>query len=106
MHPRHDVQALVALHADHEAVPGGLEGHAEGGTSLKELGLQADVAKVLPLSDDAVTLAETMAARGYDTGAICANSAYLARTFNLDQGFQTYVDAVGSRSASAAFTGA
>ncbi len=69
------------------------------GLSLSDLGLQADVAKVSPLSDDAETLAELMAARGYDTAAICANSAYLSRAFNLDQGFQTYVDATGSRSA-------
>lgn len=78
---------------------GAIEGQSGAGTSLSELGLQADVAKVAPLAEEAETLAELMAARGYDTGAICANSAYLSRAFNLDQGFQTYVDATGSRAA-------
>lgn len=67
------------------------------GVSLVELGLQADIAKVAPLSDQAVTLAEVLSERGYETGAICANTAYLARPFNLDQGFATYVDETGSR---------
>ncbi len=67
------------------------------GVSLEELGLQADFAKVAPLSDEAVTLAEVLSERGYETGAICANTAYLARAFNLDQGFATYVDETGSR---------
>jgi len=69
------------------------------GVSLLELGLQADFAEVAPLPEDAVTLAEILKARGYETGAICANTAYLARAFNMDQGFDTYVDQMGSRAA-------
>lgn len=67
---------------------------ADAGLTLRELGLQADVARVLPLSQDAHTLAERLRERGYETGAVCANTAYLARHFQLDQGFDTYVDTV------------
>lgn len=69
------------------------------GVSLLELGLQADFAEVAPLPEEALTLAEILKARGYETGAICANTAYLARAFNMDQGFDTYVDQMGSRAA-------
>ncbi len=73
--------------------------HDHGGVSLNELNLLADWAKVLPLSGDATTLAEILRDAGYQTGAMCANSAYLARPFNLDQGFDAYVDAAGSSDA-------
>ncbi|MFQ5792521.1 MAG: sulfatase, partial [Acidobacteriota bacterium] len=43
------------------------------------------------LSDQAVTLAELLRSNGYQTGAIVA-TAPLMRAFNLDQGFDTYVD--------------
>ncbi|TME70351.1 MAG: DUF229 domain-containing protein [Chloroflexi bacterium] len=69
----------------------------DGGMSLAELGRLDDTARVRPLSPDAVTLAKLAAKAGMDTGAICANSAYLFRYFGLDQGFQTYVDPPGSR---------
>jgi len=45
---------------------------------------------VRPLDDDALTLAEVFAAEGYDTAAFAANTAFLARQWKLDQGFQTY----------------
>jgi len=67
------------------------------GMSLAQLGRLDDTASVRPLSPAAVTLAELAAKAGMETGAICANSAYLYRVFGLDQGFGTYVDAVGSR---------
>ncbi len=78
---------------------GAIENDRHDGVSLEQLGLQADWANVSPLPDEAQTLAEIMSEKGYETGAICANSAYLSRTFNLDQGFKTYVDATGSREA-------
>ncbi|MFC2172999.1 sulfatase, partial [Acidobacteriota bacterium] len=43
------------------------------------------------LSEEAVTLAEILEARGYQTGAIVA-TAPLYKDFNLDQGFDTYND--------------
>jgi len=78
---------------------GAVENDRDDGTSLEKLGLLADFANVSPLPEAALTLAEMMRERGYETGAICANSAYLSRVFNLDQGFETYVDATGSREA-------
>ena len=82
----------------------GLFPHAHGadivpsgaGTSLARLGREVDTADVRPLSPAAVTLAELAARAGMETGAICANSAYLHRAFGLDQGFDTYVDPIGS----------
>lgn len=62
------------------------------GVTLSQLGLQADHAAVQPLAPEAVTLAEIARTAGLETGAICANSAYLSRHFGLDQGFDTYVD--------------
>ena len=67
------------------------------GMSLAQLGRLEDTASVRPLSPAATTLAELAAQAGMETGAICANSAYLYRVFGLDQGFDTYVDAAGSR---------
>lgn len=67
-----------------------------GGISLSQLGLQRDSAPVRPLSSQATTLAELAAEAGLQTGAVCANSAYLSRFFGLDQGFETYVDARGT----------
>jgi arylsulfatase A-like enzyme len=66
------------------------------GTSLARLGREADTADVRALPPAAVTLAELAKHAGMETGAICANSAYLYRDFGLDQGFDTYVDAIGS----------
>ncbi len=45
-----------------------------------------------PLAPEMTTLAELLVARGYQTAAIVANSAYLAHQFRLDQGFQHYDD--------------
>jgi choline-sulfatase len=47
------------------------------------------------LPESAETLAETLAAQGFDTGAAVA-SYVLARKFGLAQGFATYDDALGS----------
>jgi arylsulfatase A-like enzyme len=67
------------------------------GTSLARLGRDTtDSTDVRPLPAEAVTLAELAGRAGMETGAICANSAYLHRPFGLDQGFDTYVDPVGS----------
>jgi arylsulfatase A-like enzyme len=65
----------------------------EGGVTLLELKRLGDQARVGPLDSEAVTLAEIAHEAGLETGAICANSAYLYRYFGLDQGFETYVDA-------------
>lgn len=53
-------------------------------------------AQVRRLSPEALTLAEIARDAGMETGAICANSAYLSPVFGLDQGFETYVDQAGS----------
>ena len=66
------------------------------GLSLKKLGMQPDFANVSPLTDEVTTLAEILREEGYQTAAMCANTAYLAPAFNLDQGFDTYVNAMGS----------
>jgi arylsulfatase A-like enzyme len=58
--------------------------------------LQADAAggagdrvpRTRPLDPDQLTLAEWLAGRGYRTGAVSANFAYLSHAFGLDQGFQ------------------
>lgn len=71
----------------------------DGGTSLAALGRLEDIARARPLSRDAVTLAELAERAGLETGAVCANTAYLYRHYGLDQGFRTYVDAPGSRTA-------
>jgi arylsulfatase A-like enzyme len=42
------------------------------------------------LSRDHVTLAEALSAEGYETAAFVGNTAYLARFWRLDQGFDTY----------------
>jgi arylsulfatase A-like enzyme len=66
-----------------------------GGMSPAELGRLEDVARAKPLSAEAVTLAEIARDAGLETGAMCANTAYLYRMFGLDQGFDTYVDDTG-----------
>jgi len=45
---------------------------------------------VSPLADEHLTLAEHLGANGYVTGAFLANEAFLARRYNLHQGFETY----------------
>jgi len=62
----------------------------DGGVSLSELGLEDDWTPVQPLAAEAVTLAEIAAEAGLETGAVCANVAYLSRYFALDQGFRDY----------------
>jgi arylsulfatase A-like enzyme len=47
-----------------------------------------------PLAPEVQTLAEAMAAAGYRTGALVSNP-YLKRSFQHDQGFDTYDDALG-----------
>lgn len=63
--------------------------------SLEKLGLLDDKAPVQPLSREAATLAEVARKGGMVTGAISANSAYLSPYFQLDQGFDTYVNVRG-----------
>lgn len=55
----------------------------------------SDAAVARPLSRDATTLAEVARDAGLETGAVCANTAYLFRWYGLDQGFDTYVDTPG-----------
>ena len=43
-----------------------------------------------PLVDAATTLAELLAAAGYDTAAFTANTAYMDKRYNLQQGFDEY----------------
>jgi arylsulfatase A-like enzyme len=45
---------------------------------------------VRPLHRNHLTLAEALAAEGYQTAAFASNAAYLARFWRLDQGFETY----------------
>jgi arylsulfatase A-like enzyme len=45
---------------------------------------------VSPLADEQLTLAEYLGGHGYSTGAFLANEAFLARRYNLHQGFETY----------------
>ncbi len=63
--------------------------------SLEQLGRLDDSAPARPLSRDAVTLAEVARDGGLETGAVCANTAYLYRWYGLDQGFDSYVDTPG-----------
>lgn len=74
-----------------------VEDRSASGLTLAGLGRLDDTAPVRPLSGEAVTLAETVSEAGFETAAICANTAYLYRVFGLDQGFATYVDAPGLR---------
>lgn len=75
-----------------------VEGAAAGhGAALAQLGRLDDTAIVRPLSSEAVTLAELASAAGLETGAVCANTAYLYRYFGLDQGFASYVDTPGAQ---------
>jgi arylsulfatase A-like enzyme len=48
-----------------------------------------------PLAPSAVTLAEVLRDRGYQTGAFVANFSYLYRDWGLAQGFARYDDAPG-----------
>jgi arylsulfatase A-like enzyme len=48
-----------------------------------------------PLRPDVPTLAERLAARGYQTGAITANALFLQYPFGLDRGFSHYDDRWG-----------
>jgi arylsulfatase A-like enzyme len=63
--------------------------------SLEQLGRLNDTAPARPLSRDAVTLAEVARDGGLETGAVCANTAYLYAWYGLDQGFDSYVDTPG-----------
>jgi len=45
---------------------------------------------VRPLHGNHLTLAEALSAEGYETAAFAGNTAYLARFWRLDQGFETY----------------
>jgi arylsulfatase A-like enzyme len=63
--------------------------------SLEQLGRLNDIAPARPLSRHAVTLAEVARDGGLETGAVCANTAYLYRWYALDQGFDSYVDTPG-----------
>ncbi|ADV64236.1 sulfatase [Isosphaera pallida ATCC 43644] len=53
-----------------------------------ELGIRFD----RPTQNDAATLAELLASRGYRTAGFVANPTYCNRIYGLDRGFQTYVD--------------
>jgi len=49
------------------------------------------------LAEDQATVTEMLADRGYHCGAISANSFYITRKFNFDQGFHYYDDRHGNR---------
>jgi arylsulfatase A-like enzyme len=49
-------------------------------------------ARATALPSSALTLAEILSNAGYATGAVCANTAYLDRSYGLAQGFHTFID--------------
>ncbi len=51
----------------------------------------ADPRKAAPLRDAAVTFAEILRDRGYETVGIAANLGFLERSYGLSQGFDTWV---------------
>jgi arylsulfatase A-like enzyme len=61
------------------------------GLTIRGRGAFGDFAE--PLPESALTLAEILKGQGYETGAVCANAAFLYRGFGLSQGFDSYVDA-------------
>jgi len=75
----------------HTPVPMTLPAHASmlTGTLPPTHGLRDNLLNRLP--DGSVTLAETMAARGFTTGAV-VSTFVLDRRFGIAQGFQTYDD--------------
>lgn len=66
------------------------------GIDVSQVSRLKDPMRVQPLSDEATTLAELTRSAGLETAAICGNVTYLYSLFNLDQGFDTYVDAAGN----------
>jgi len=71
-----------------------LPSHASMLTGLypSEHGAGCDVSKhaIIPLPDEVETVAEILAAGGYTTAAVVANTDVLHPRFNLNQGFQYY----------------
>lgn len=78
-------------HATDMVVDGG-----KGGIDVSKVKRLRDPMRVQPLSPAALTLAELARDSGLETAAICGNVAYLYNIFGLDQGFDSYVDAVGN----------
>jgi arylsulfatase A-like enzyme len=68
------------------------------GADVADTGVTPTVDSVTarPLAPEAETLAEIARKAGLETGAICANSHFLHRSFGLHQGFGTYVDVLPS----------
>jgi arylsulfatase A-like enzyme len=62
------------------------------GESGRNPGDLLDLWPAEPLRSDVTTLAERLAAAGYETGAIVANSGYLNHAFGIDRGFEHYDD--------------
>lgn len=71
----------------------------EGGVVDREAEHLAGFSVARPLAGEATTLAEIAREAGLETGAICANNSFLHRFFQLDQGFDTYVDVLPNNSA-------
>ena len=51
-----------------------------------------DIEPAEPLRSDVTTLAQRLAANGYQTGAVVANCGYLSHEFGIDRGFEHYDD--------------
>jgi len=66
-----------------------LPSHASMFTSLYPGTHKAEVARSIPLTPEATTLAEVLRDRGYRTAAV-VDDAQLDRVWHVDQGFQTY----------------
>lgn len=62
---------------------------SEHGSYIKKTGNDW-LGGLTPLADSFTTLAEILGNKGYTTAAVVANSYQMDKSFNLDQGFQTY----------------
>lgn len=71
----------------HASLFTGLDPSQHGAVSFA---VDEDVSNAYPLPLERLTLAEALAARGFATAGFAANTAFLARRLQLDQGFQTW----------------
>ncbi len=75
----------------HAAMFTGLLPAEHGAVTDTPLELGGDGGDALALADAHTTLAESLAAAGYQTAGFVANSGYLSEDYNLHQGFSRYV---------------
>ena len=79
----------------HASMLTGLYPSRHGAHSGTGRGARGSSARVHPLGDDEVTLAEALREYGYRTGGFVANFGALYRGFGMAQGFDHYEDAPG-----------